>query len=206
MPSEYRAMREKLLVAGGGKPLKSLVFAGCTGGEGSSQVVREFAEVLASSGLNVLLVDADRSGSGPNRPEPLSSEADLTEAVSRRRSLSGTAWGHGKLTLVQSPLSAPDKEHLLGSPEFASWLDVQQSAYDYVLLDAPPLLRSADATLMGRLCNGAVIVVQSEVTEREALVQARDQLERSGVKVVGVVLNRVRNPVPARLRPYIPMG
>jgi capsular exopolysaccharide synthesis family protein len=204
MPSEYRAMREKLLVAGSGKPLKSLVFAGCTGGEGSSQVVREFAEVLASSGLNVLLVDADRSG--PSRPGPLSSETDLTEAVSRRRSLSGTAWGHGKLTLVQSPLSAPDKEHLLGSPEFASWLDVQQSAYDYVLLDAPPLLRSADATLMGRLCNGAVIVVQSEVTERDALVQARDQLERSGVKVVGVVLNRVRNPVPARLRPYIPMG
>ncbi len=201
MPSEYRAMREKLLVVGRAKPLKSLVFAGCTGGEGCSQVVLQFAEMLASSGLNVLLVDADQPG--VERPTAAASEADLSEAVARRRALSGTIWGEGKLTVVQSPASAPDKERLLSSPEFASWLDVQHSTYDYVLVDAPPLLRSADATLIGRLCDGVVLVVESQVTARGAIAEAHEQLERTGVHVVGAVMNRVRNQVPRLLRPYI---
>lgn len=199
MPSEYRAMREKLLVVGRAKPLKSLVFAGCTGGEGCSQVVLQFAEMLASSGLNVLLVDADQPGTG----RPAVSETDLSEAVARRRTLSGTVWGDGKLTVVQSPASAPDKERLLRSPEFAAWLDVQHSTYDYVLVDAPPLLRSADATLIARLCDGIILVVESEVTARGAIGEAREQLERTGVHVVGAVMNRVRNTVPRLLRPYL---
>lgn len=202
MPGEYRAMREKLLVVAGNKALKSLVFTGCRGGEGSSQIVREFAQVLASSGLNVLLVDADAH----DEERAAAGETDLVEAVGRRRTLSGTTWGQGKLTVVQSPMSQPDKERLLGSPEFAAWLDVQQSTYDYVLLDAPPLLKSADATLMGRLCDGVVIVVESEVTQRTALAEAHEQLERAGVNIVGVVLNRIRNAIPALLRPYLATG
>ena len=197
MPREYRGLREKLLVAGGGKPLKTLVFAGCEGGEGGSEVVRDFAGALASSGLNVLLVDSEGPAeAGEHAP-------DLEEAVSRRRSLSASSWGKGKLTVVQSPAARADKERLFGSPEFASWLDVQHGTYDYVLLDAPPLLQSADATLMGRLCDGVVIMVQAEVTPRQALAEAREQLERAGVNVVGVVLNGVRNPVPKLLRPYL---
>ncbi|HLK10825.1 MAG TPA: hypothetical protein VKW76_05555 [Candidatus Binatia bacterium] len=197
MPAEYRALREKLLVASGGKPLKTLVFAGCDGGEGCSEVVREFAGALASSGLNVLLVDGEGVTEGGENA------LDLDDAVSRRRSLSASSWGKGKLTVVQSPVARADKERLLGSSEFASWLDVQHSTYDYVLLDAPPLLRSADATLMGRLCDGVVIMVQAEATPRNALADAREQLERAGVNVVGVVLNGVRNPIPKLLRPYL---
>src|SRR5579875_1132985 len=179
MSAEYRGLREKLLVAGGGKPLKTLVFAGCGGGEGSSEVVRDFAGALASSGLNVLLVDSEGPAeAGEHAP-------DLEEAVSRRRSLSASSWGKGKLTVVQSPAARADKERLFGSPEFASWLDVQHGTYDYVLLDAPPLLQSAEAT------------------PRQALAEAREQLERAGVNVVGVVLNGVRNPVPKLLRPYL---
>jgi Mrp family chromosome partitioning ATPase len=193
MPPEYRALREKLLVAGGGKPLKTLVFAGCEGSGGSSEVVRDFAGALASSGLNVLFVDSE----GPE------DALDLADAVGRRRSLSASSWGKGKLTVVRSPVARADKERLLGSPEFASWLDVQHGMYDYVLLDAPPLLQSADATLLGRLCDGVVIMVQAEVTPRQALLEAREQLERAGVNVVGVVLNGVRNPIPKLLRPYL---
>ena len=59
VPRAYATLRERLMVAAQGKTLKSLVFAGCDGGEGCTQVAREFAESLASAGLNVLLVDAD---------------------------------------------------------------------------------------------------------------------------------------------------
>jgi Mrp family chromosome partitioning ATPase len=58
---------------------------------------------------------------------------------------------------------------------------------------------------MARLCDGVVIVVRSETTERDDLARARDQLARSGANVIGVVMNRVRNPIPMFLRPYVSM-
>ncbi|MFN8545817.1 MAG: CpsD/CapB family tyrosine-protein kinase [Candidatus Binatia bacterium] len=202
IPSEYAAMRERILVLSHGKSIKSLVFAGCEGGEGCTQVVRNFAEMLASSGLDVLLVDAElHTADVASGPAPAT--VDIGDTLSQKRPLAGTAWGQGRLTVVQCPLSAPEKEGLLTSPEFASWLDVQRSAYDYVLLDAPPLLRSAEATLMGRMADGVVLVVQAEVTPRDLLGKAREQLERAGVRVLGAVLNRVRDRIPPLLRPYL---
>jgi len=202
MPREYAMLRERLMIAGGGKALKTLVFVGCRSGEGATQVVREFAEVLASSGLNVLLVDADMRSPGLTsalRPDG----QDLSALVHAGESLGGTPWGRGRLTVVPSPGDHPDKEQFFRSTEFASWLDVQRSQYDYVLLDAPPLLQYADATLMGRLCDAVVLVAQAELTETKALAAAREQLARGGVNVAGVILNRMRNPVPGFLRRFI---
>jgi Mrp family chromosome partitioning ATPase len=48
-----------------------------------------------------------------------------------------------------------------------------------------------------------VILAQAETTERDALTRARDLLRKGSVNVLGVVLNRVRNPVPLGLRPYL---
>ena len=64
VPLAYAMLRERLMVAAGDKQFKSLVFAGCDGSEGCTKIVREFAESLASAGLNVLLVDVDLPTAG----------------------------------------------------------------------------------------------------------------------------------------------
>ena len=201
-PSEYAALREKLLVTANGKPFKTLVFSGCDGGEGCTQVVREFAEMLASSGLSVLLVDADLYA-GSLTATVGTGGANLAESVSTGRRPAATSWGKGKLTIVPSPASAADKEHFFRSPEFAAWLDTQRAAYDYVLLDAPPLLKFADGTLIGRLCDALIIVAKAEATQRESLARVRDQLQRAGVNLVGAILTRDHDAIPAILRPYV---
>lgn len=203
VPSEYAAMRERLLVLSQAKPIKLIVFAGCEGAEGCSQVVRSFAEVLASSGLNVLLVEMAQRTVGPG-PTPPPGVVDMNEALDRRRELAGTAWGNGKLTVVQCPMPAYEKERLLGSPQFAAWLDAQRTAFDYLLLDAPAVVRSAEATVIGRMADGIVLVVEADVTPRQVLAKARGQMEGAGVRVLGAVLNRMRERIPPLLRPYLP--
>jgi len=200
--TEYGALREQLLVAANGEPVRVAVFAGCNGGEGCTHIVREFAETLASSGLKVLLVDADFRSAGLTASFNATGP-DLCELVRAGTVPPDTSWGKGQLTVIPSPPSAPEKEYFFRAPEFATWIDEQRARYDYLLLDAPPLLRFAEAMLMGKLSDGVVVVVQAEVTEREALVRAREQLERTGANVIGVVLNRVHDPVPAFLRPYL---
>lgn len=205
VPKGYSALAERLMVRANGTPLRALVFAGCAGGEGSTSVVLEFAESLAGSGMDVLLVDADLRTSGLTSGIAADG-ADLVEVVGKRQTPEAKQWGRGKLTIVPSPkASHPDKDRFFRSKEFASWLDQQRSVHDYVLLDAPPLLHFADGNLIARVCDGVIIVVQSETTDRDALVRAREQLVTAGANVIGVVMNRVRNPIPPFLRPYVPM-
>jgi capsular exopolysaccharide synthesis family protein len=206
VPSGYAALAERLMVNANGKPLRTLVFAGCSGGEGSTSVALEFAESLAGAGMNVLLVDADMRTSGLTAGIAADG-ADLVEVVGKRQTPQATQWGRGKLTVVPSPkASHPDKDKFFRSKEFAAWLEAQQRLHDYLLLDAPPLLHFADGTLMARLSDGVVIVVRAEVTRRDALVKAREQLGKAGAHVIGVVMNRIKDPVPPFLRPYVPMG
>lgn len=202
IPLAYAMLRERLMFAAGDKQLKSLVFAGCDGGEGCTRIVREFAESLASAGLNVLLVDADLPTAGLTT-SLAARGADLVELVRKKEMPQATAWGRGRLTIVPSPEGTSDKETFLRSPELALWLDNQRATYDYTFLDAPPILRHADGTLASVLCDGVVLVVRAGITRGDDLARARQQLDRAGTTVLGVVLNQVRNPVPLFLRRYL---
>jgi Mrp family chromosome partitioning ATPase len=202
VPAAYTTLRERLMVAAHGKALKALVFAGCDGGEGCTQVVREFSESLASAGLNVLLVDADLRTAGLTA-SLAAHGADLTELVRAKEVPPATPWGRGRITVAPSPAGVADKESFLRSPELAFWLDMLRVTFDYTFLDAPPILRHADGTLASLFCDGVVLVARAGVTRGEALARARHQIERAGGNVLGVVLNQVRNPVPVFLRRYL---
>jgi Mrp family chromosome partitioning ATPase len=195
----YRALRERVLARANGRPIKKIVFAGCRGGEGCTRVAREFAETLAGSGLSILLVDADVRTAGLTIASGASGP-DLGQVVSG----AGTpAPPQGRLTIVPSPGAGKATERVFHTPQFAEWLEAQAAAYDYVVLDAPPLLEFADGVLLGRLSDGVVIVVQADVTEKDALAHAREQLENAGALVLGAVLNRTHEAIPVLLKPYL---
>jgi protein-tyrosine kinase len=204
VPSEYAALRERLLAASA-PPARSIVFAGCDGSEGCTQVVREFAEALASMGLRTLLVDADmRTGGLTTKLAPRG--GDLSKLAAGGGDPEDAPWGEGSLTIVPSPVGLVDKENFLRSPSLAAWLDRQQQRYDYVLLDVPPLERFADALLVSTLCDGVVLVVQPGHTNLQAVVRARERAARAGARLLGMVLNRAVDPMPPFLRRLLRSG
>jgi Mrp family chromosome partitioning ATPase len=182
-------LRERLRATAEGRPLQAIVFAGCQGGEGTTEIVEDFGESLARSGLRVLLLDIE--GGRVARAGP----THLMQLVASD--------GRDEGEVVASQRPCHDKEQFYRSAELASWLARQRKRYDYILFVAPPIGRLADGTLLGRLCDGVVIVVAAGATRHEALTRAREQLDRSGVNVIGAVLNRVRDEAPALLRRYL---
>jgi Mrp family chromosome partitioning ATPase len=203
VPPSYARLRERLIVAAKGKALKSLVFAGCDGGEGCTDLVREFAESLASSGLSVLLIDGDLRTAGLTAgiaPDG----ADLAELVRTKNMPQAAPWGRGRLAVVPSPGSVADKESFLRSADLAAWLDAQRTNFDYTLVDSSPIIRYADGVLTSLFTDGLVLVAKSGVTRGDSLARARLEVERAGGVVLGVVLNHFHDPVPAILRRFLP--
>src|SRR5439155_5181972 len=77
---------------------------------------------------------------------------------------------------------------------------VQEFA-DFVVIDTPPVLAVADASILGARVDGTLFVVDADTASRTATAQARDQLENAGARVIGAVFNKF-DPSQAGAYPY----
>jgi Mrp family chromosome partitioning ATPase len=66
-----------------------------------------------------------------------------------------------------------------------------KSDFAYVIFDAPPALGVADARVIGKISDAVIVVVMAKRTHRDAVREVKDELERSGEKIIGFVLNGV---------------
>ena len=85
----------------------------------------------------------------------------------------------------------PNPTELAGSAAFKEFLDSQRDNYDYIIIDAPPLGLVIDAAVMSSCCDGAVLVINIGHVKYRIAQGVKNQLEKSGCKILGVVLNQV---------------
>lgn len=165
-------------------------------GEGKSVTSANLAIALAQSGSRVVLINADM-----RRPslEPM---FGVDSASGLSLFLGGTAEhsleGLGAIELEQLPNfwlipagpTPANPAELLNSPRLKSVLADLESAVDYVIIDCPPVLSASDPLTVAQHVDGVIVVVDSRRTETDDLLQVRTDLENTGSKVVGAVLNR----------------
>ena len=87
---------------------------------------------------------------------------------------------------------------MLGSNECASrWSTcINRTIRD---LDAPPLLPVTDALVLAPLTDGVMMVINYGGTRIGEAVQGKTQLDQSGARMLGVVMNKIPTGA-ARLR------
>jgi Mrp family chromosome partitioning ATPase len=83
----------------------------------------------------------------------------------------------------------PDSPNLLNSDQIAARFVELRKEFDYLLIDAPSLTRYADATALGRLTDGLVIVLEANTTRKEAALKVIENLRAAQIHVLGAVLN-----------------
>jgi capsular exopolysaccharide synthesis family protein len=109
----------------------------------------------------------------------------------------------GKLWLITCGSKTTDPHSLLTSDGLRSRLSELRAEFDYVLVDGPPVNLYADTTLLGKLADGVVLVVQANSTHREAARKAKESLDSANVRLLGVVLNKRTFPIPGALYRWI---
>ena len=74
---------------------------------------------------------------------------------------------------------------------FAKLMIELKQRYDYVLIDTPPMANVVDAAIVGKVCDGAILLIESGFVGYRAAQKAIKQLEKSGTHMLGAVLNKV---------------
>lgn len=188
----YKTLRTNVEFSGADK--KVIVFSSCTPNEGKSTVSLSLAMSLAEGDKNVLFVDADLrksvlvgrhqiKGQIKGLSHFLSGQADAKDVIAKTQ-VNG-------LFCVLAGVVPPNPAELLGNRRFEAFVEGAKKAYDYVIIDAPPIGSVIDSAIIAKFCDASILVIAANTISYKFARGVKDQLEKSGCPILGVVLNKV---------------
>lgn len=190
----FRTLRTNLQFIDAAHPANSIVLTSSIPGEGKSTTSANLAITLAEGGANVCLVEADLRRPRMVEYLGLAAGAGLTNLIIGEVDFEDVLQPFGDdsniMVLGAGPIP-PNPSELLGSPAMKEIVRELESAYDFVIFDAPPLLPVTDAAVLSRLTGGVVIVVGADVVRRDQLRKTMELLSNVGAEVLGIVANRI---------------
>ena len=190
----FRSIRTNIQFAGVDQPIRTLLVTSSGPSEGKSTVAANLAVVMAQAGLKVVLIDGDLRRPTLHKQFGQVNRAGLTEVILRDpRQWSGLtiASGEPNLSLLLSGALPPNPSELLGSKRMQQLLDYLHQVNDIVIIDAPPLLPVTDALVLAPLTDGVLLVIDYGGTRIGEAVQGKVQLDQSGARILGVVMNKI---------------
>ena len=187
----YRSIRTALLVTAEQHAARSILVSSPEPGDGKTTLVCNLALSLAQSGQRVLLLDADLRRPNVHHlfrvPQPiglsevLQGELDVLNAV-RPTIIPG-------LSLITAGQVPANPAELLSSPRLHQALRDVRDEFDYVLIDAPPLLAVSDPCILARHCDGLLLVTRINKTTRTAAVRTRELIDNQNLRTLGTIAN-----------------
>jgi protein-tyrosine kinase len=187
---QFRTLRSRLYQLRGTQPLRTLLVTSSMPGEGKTFVSNNLAHaVVRQPDRRALLIDADLrcprlhkvlgAPAGPGLVDYLNGTADQMAIIQQ-----GPDPG---LCFIPAGVEAANPSELLSNGKIKTLLDALAPVFDWIILDSPPCLPVADASMLANLCDGVLLVVRAELTPSAAAQKACQELQ--GRNIVGVVLN-----------------
>lgn len=189
----YRRIRTNLEFSNVDGNRRVIVITSALPEEGKTTTACNLAMTLAAIGARVLLVDGDLRRPAAAAMLGLDGSVGITTVLTgkvelRRAIQSGNIGGIDVLASGRTP---PRPNELLASRRAAAMINELRGMYDFVLIDAPPVLPVADAMNLGTHADGAIVVCQWGKTSRQSVVAAAAALRGVSVPIIGAVLTRV---------------
>lgn len=194
----YRMLRTNIHFSSGGDSFKVLVVTSTFPGEGKSLTAANLAITFAQAGEGVVLVDADMRRSSQHEKFELPASPGLSEAIVSGNIEASLRDGPVQgLKIMTAGVTPPNPSELLHSKRMDNLLSDLKSRSDLIVLDAPPVLAVADASVLASKADGAIIVMNMKMSDKNASKRAVDSLRAVNARVLGTVITGIE---PVRKR------
>lgn len=189
---QFRTLRSRLYQIRAVRSLRTLLVTSSVPGEGKTFVTSNLAQsIVRQPDRRVLVIDADLrcarvhthlgAPSSPGLTDYLRGEVDEMAVVQHGQ--------EGNLCLIAGGSEVTNPSELLLNGRLKKLLDRVAPIFDWVIVDSPPCLPVADATILADFCDGVVLVVRAGTTPSSVAQRACQEMQ--GKSIVGVVLNAV---------------
>ncbi len=189
----YRTIRTNLQFAGVDKELKIIEVTSTVPDEGKSTVIASLGVVMAQAGKKTLLMDCDFRNPTQHKIFRVRNKG-VSDCIATGGKFEDykKASGQENLDLFPAGPVAPNPSELLTSEKMKAMLAEFREAYDYVLIDTPPILPVTDAAALASHVDGVVLVIASGQDRPEDVQLSKKRLEQADARLLGCVLNKVK--------------
>ena len=197
----FRLLRTNLQFLSPENPPKVISVASAVPGEGKTTTACNISISLALAGFKVLLLECDL-----RRPKVAKylgftlSAKGISEIISSRNTIDYKSYlqeyfpnpgSKLKVDFIPSGSIPPNPSELLNSNRFKSLIASVSKSYDYVIIDSPPILPVADASLIATHVDGVLMVIHAGSTKSTQFKGATDAINNVNSLVLGVTLNMI---------------
>lgn len=179
-----------------GSQCKVIMMTSCIASEGKSYVAVNLLRRLANMGYRMALVDTDlRKSVFASRYSVQTSGpmVGLTHYLAGRARMEDIIYKTNLNNVFVVPIGKEviNSLPLLSSSNFTELLDAMRSNFDFIIVDSPPVGLVIDAAMVASVCDATILVVTNDKITRRELVEAKQQIEKSGCMLLGTVMNKV---------------
>lgn len=202
---QYRMLRTNLQSMKSGQGFRALMVTSAMHTEGKTVTSINLALTLAQQpNCNVLLIDADLRKGNVQRWLGLDAPSGLSEALSNGKAPDQAVVKVSGSTLKILPAGqiTAEPSDLLDSDKMRELLQYFKRQFDYILVDAPPVLLVSDPSIIGRYVDGVLFVVRAGLTQRKQVLHAQAKLEQVKARTIGSILTHAEYHSPFYYRYY----
>jgi polysaccharide biosynthesis transport protein len=186
----YQMLQANLRFLPSDQSIKSIVITSAMDQEGKSTVAANLAIALAQGQRRVLLVDADLRTPSQHHVWDLNNVVGLSNLVVEQVQINAAIQTvTHNLHVLTAGSTPPNPLALLDSSVMKRLIEQFTDRYDFVIFDAPTLLGTADSSVLNRMTDGSLLVVRMGQSNAPRLKVAKQFLEQSSQRVLGMVIN-----------------
>lgn len=188
--ASYRMLQANLKFLSLDEKLKSIVITSSVSKEGKSTIAANLAATMATLGRRTLLIDADLHHPSQHHIWNLTNANGLSNVlVDQVRDRDAVVPVLENLDVLTCGVIPPNPLALLDSRRMTTLVQNFEQHYDFVIVDAPPLVVEAEALTLGRIVDGMLLVVRPGVVDAASATMAKELLQQSSQNLLGMVIN-----------------
>jgi len=187
----FRSLRTSLHFSAINKDKKILLITSTFPEEGKSVICANLANIFSQTGARVLIVDCDLRRSSLHEKFRHSKTPGLSEIlagdVTFREALHET--GISGLDLITAGTAPPNPAELLGSEQMRQFLLERRKEYDFIILDAPPVMAVTDAPVLTAVVDMTILIIEAMRVPIKVAQHMRELLTSINAPLAGFVMN-----------------
>jgi capsular exopolysaccharide synthesis family protein len=190
----FRMIRNKIRLGSVENPPKSIVVTSPEPEEGKSVTAANLGVIMAQANIKTIIVDADLRHPVLHQVFKVLNKSGLSDLLASpeidiQKYLKNTSINN--LKIITSGESSQDQSELLRSERISEILKCLEEKADVIIIDSPPALLTADATILSNRADGVILVLRAGKTRRKALRQTLVDLEEANANILGCIYNQI---------------